>query len=304
MSAIFAILSHQDPEMLSLLVEKLDPHKIVVHVDLDQDLAHFRASLKPSQRRNVTFVEDRVSVNWGGYSVVDAMVACIGTSERIAEPRDTIVFLSGSCYPTRPVSEFIAKLDSNPGRVYCRAYPLASLADPWHLNRVRRKHWFDLRGKLESQVPKGIARATRVILAALPIRNKMRGELNFVAGSQWMAMPMACALDAVKALETPSYKIFRNSFAPDEMAIQTFVHNSKWSASVIEDDFSDAMVSKVSAIPNYHYLREDMSGFISLDEAMLSVKSNAFFIRKVKSSDVDVLYFLNKSISNQVDYTE
>ncbi|GAA4059406.1 hypothetical protein GCM10023065_06390 [Microbacterium laevaniformans] len=114
-------------------------------------------------------------------------------------------------------------------------------------------------------------------------------------GSQWMALPRDCAQEAVASVRTQQREWFLDSFAPDEIAFQTFIYNSRWAA---ETEFRklEPRVASVSEIPNFHIVDANLTGRI--DWAMaLQPPERAFFARKFDSSrDADLLSEIDRRV--------
>src|SRR5450759_2691405 len=97
---IFAVLAHGDPTTFNFLVESLAPWRMMVHVDAKTDIHDY------ARADHVNYVEDRVSVHWGGFSVVEATLRIYREAIRLAQdPDEYIVLLSGACVPLRPIQE-------------------------------------------------------------------------------------------------------------------------------------------------------------------------------------------------------
>ncbi|WP_345600297.1 hypothetical protein, partial [Thermocatellispora tengchongensis] len=75
----------------------------------------------------------------------------------------------------------------------------------------------------------------------------------------------------------------------DEMAFQTFVHNSRWSSKTIAGGLESTQNGKVSGLQNFHYLRDDMNGYVSSSDVTSGIEANDFFIRKIRSSQQEIL---------------
>lgn len=300
MTVRFAVLAHDDAEMLRRLCLKLQPFSVWVHLDKSVPMGRYLASANGPMPSNVVFVSRRYSVNWGGFSVVQAMKSCASAAIQHAEPVDYVVFLSGRCYPIRPVIELEELLSKSAGQQFVRVYRLDSQTSSWHVDRYARRHWFDL------PFPRGtrkiVKRLTRYTMKKLTIwPPPRRTNLKVVAGSQWMALTADCVRDALSALETREYAVFRNAFAPDEMAIQTFVYNSKWASSVSSGGPETLPGEDISSLPNFHYLRPALEGLATEDDFYAAKLSGAFFLRKIDSSS-SVLEVIDASLrSSTVD---
>ncbi len=270
--------------MLRLLAEQLGQNEIWVHLDKSVDMAKYLESAGGLMPENMHFVSRRVNVRWGGYSVVQAMRACAVEAMASAEKDDHIVFISGHCYPIRPVEQLLAYLESAPNVQHVRAYRLTDYPR-WHTDRYARSHWFDLRlPRFTAASMRRIVRnAVKYLSFALP---RKRTGLDVVAGSQWMALTKECLQEAFEALDTKEYRIFRNSFAPDEMAIQTFIFNSRWANATSMKGIEEISNDDISSIPNFHFLRPGLSGLATQDDVNSAFARGSFFIRKIDSSNI------------------
>lgn len=283
MQVAFCILAHDDPVMLERLLTKLAPYAVVVHLDRRTSMSDYFAHMSEDVTSAVDWVEDRHAVHWGGFSVVEAMLDTLRSALREHPDLEYVVFLSGHCYPIKPVDEFIEFLRGVHGKILCNAAPLSRLGDPWHMTRVTRHHWFDLAGAIARRTTPQTARGSRFLLRSLDRRTEtVDPTLQVVAGSQWMALPAGCARDVISLDQDDRFGVFRNSYAPDEMAIQTYIHNTPWRNSVHDDD-GHRNPRTVSQLPNYHYVKPQLDGFLDLPHVKAALNSQAYFARKLAS---------------------
>ncbi|MGX5714864.1 beta-1,6-N-acetylglucosaminyltransferase [Arthrobacter sp. MAHUQ-56] len=273
-------MAHDDPEMLRLLATRLQPFKVWVHLDKSVSMGEYLASAR-KMPPNLEFIEERCTVRWGGYSVVQAMRLCALAAMQDLDKRDHVVFLSGRCFPIRPIEELASHLAEAPRKQFARAYTLKDHGI-WHKDRYERRHWFDL--NLPTRANQGVKRILRnaVKYSSYPLPRK-KTALEVVAGSQWMALTSECLSEALEALGTKDYRLFRNSFAPDEMAIQTFIYNSRWIADTQATGPEPLKGTDISSLPNLHYLRPAVSGLVSMRDLEEARTAGAYFIRKVDS---------------------
>lgn len=296
MTLRFAVLAHDDPEMLRLLARRLHPYGVWVHLDASVSVRDYLASVGGDMPPNVTFVVDRWTVRWGGYSVVQAMRSAGTAAISSSASGDHVIFLSGRCYPIRPLHELADHLAAAPRQQFARAYRLSNY-DRWHTDRYEIRHWFDLAmPKATGPVVRRLVRnGLKHLTRTLPRR---RSNLDVVAGSQWMALTPECLSEAFAALDTPAYRVFKNSFAPDEMAIQTFLYNSNWGLDTQVMHPEDLSAMDISSLPNLHFLRPAVSGLASLTDVRAGLSSGAFFVRKLDSRlSADVIRFIDNEIS-------
>jgi hypothetical protein len=137
---VFTVLAHQDPAMLLALCRSLDGHPVVVHLDAKAALEPFAAT---AGLEHVTIVEDRIPVAWGGFSMVEATLRLYREALRIAGDDDaTIVLLSGSDYPVRPIAEFQEFVTQAKWSEHIRAVEMFD-GSRYLEDRVRRRHELD-----------------------------------------------------------------------------------------------------------------------------------------------------------------
>ena len=100
MSLAYLVLAHNTPSHFQRLVRALDSSRchFFVHVDRKSNLAPFRAGVSGN---TVTFLEDRVSVFWGEYSQVEAILHLMRTALRQMPTVQRLCLVSASDYPLR-----------------------------------------------------------------------------------------------------------------------------------------------------------------------------------------------------------
>lgn len=278
----YAVLAHGDPDMLNRLLLRLAPSPVHLHLDAATDLDRYASTAKLHTHDHVTVLADRVNVRWGGFSAVRAMAGLLNSAAQSAGADDDhIVLLSGQCYPLRPVAEFEQYLADAAWTVHARAYALQE-AGEWHRGRVAYRHGFDRTGVLAKRGYPRTARLTRYLYTQACRRTmpRIQPPMDVFAGSQWVALPRQCALDAAAALLGGDFQFMRDSFAPDEMALQTFIYNSHW-RELTEMGRPERIGpgASVAALANFHLLDDDLRGSIDR-QGLADLPPRAFFARK------------------------
>lgn len=105
MKHAFLIVAHKSPELLCLIVKKLESsnHYMYVHIDKKVDDAPFRAICK--EIRHVKFYHD-INVNWGGYSQIQCTINLLKAA--FNDNMDYYHLISGQDYPCKSNQEFDA----------------------------------------------------------------------------------------------------------------------------------------------------------------------------------------------------
>jgi hypothetical protein len=216
----FLILAHDNPAQLARLIDRLRPHPVFLHIDAKSESAAFRACL---ERSHVT-PTDRMAVNWGGFSMVDATMTLLRRA--LAEPATRhAVLLSGSCYPIRPIAELAAALADAGDAV--RYLPISS-GTPHLLKAVRQRWFFDLQQHRGGTVARRAAQYGSKLL--LPRRSGPPDGLVPHFGSQWWGLSRACAELVLSEYDNNAALVayYRRVLAPDEHFVQTIVANSEF----------------------------------------------------------------------------
>src|SRR5699024_113161 len=99
----YLILAHKDYEQVTLLIEQLideDTH-VFVHVDKKNNKLYEELESGNKSKNNVHILSDRVSVNWSGFSQVDATLKLL-TSAMLSDFKfEYVSLLSGQCLPIK-----------------------------------------------------------------------------------------------------------------------------------------------------------------------------------------------------------
>jgi hypothetical protein len=282
----FAVLAHQDPDMVRRLAADLAGHPVVVHVDAKADIEPFE------QIPGIRLVRDRVAVHWGGFSVVEATLrvyqACL---DELGDQQDAaIALLSGSDVLVRPIEEFEKYVATVPWSQHIRAVPLIDGLRPLE-NRIRRRWFFD---RIPPRAAGWRGRRNAVIRRALAIglpRRRLASYHPFTpaVSSQWTLLTRECLEDLMPTALDPAYqRLFRATYAPDELYFATLVHSSRWAADTEFGGLEERGDKETTEFPNFHYIDPSVAVWLDTSHAAKVAASGAFFARKVRSSDADV----------------
>ena len=63
MNIAFLILCHKNPDQINVLIRKLSPYNIFIHIDKKSDIQPF---LRDLNLENVHFLKNRITTSWGG----------------------------------------------------------------------------------------------------------------------------------------------------------------------------------------------------------------------------------------------
>ena len=271
------ILTHTNPGQLSRLIQRLayDGADFYVHVDLKTDIGQFKAV---AGMEHVHFVQKRVKVNWGGYSIVQATLNGLEEILATGTPYDYINLLSGQDYPIKSTGEIHKFFANNRGKIFMHTL---SVENEWQeaITRVTQYHLPDVRfpGKHK----------TLGMINKLAPRRKMPMGLEPVGRSQWFTIPLPCAKYIVEYVQQhPAVtRFFKMSWAPDEMIFQTILYNSPWKKDMVNDNLVYVDWSNGGASPKT----------LTMADAKVLEQSGKLFARKFNAEiDTEILTLLDQ----------
>ncbi|WP_375690158.1 beta-1,6-N-acetylglucosaminyltransferase [Pseudooceanicola sp. LIPI14-2-Ac024] len=218
MHIAYLILAHAQPEMLARLVARLHGPDTSIFVHVDAKTRDFR----PDVPGDVVFVEDRVSVNWAGFSSIRATYRLLEAAERSGA--DRFVLLSGADYPLvtqdavrerlAPDMEYIMvghRLDPEGNGQFDRRANQFYLCDVRSLNpRDGLPVLRDVAGKVRRFMP------------------RRRFDMQVYYGPVWWTLTRDGVAHLMKVRrEHPEWiEAFKYTMAPDEMVFQTLLKAS------------------------------------------------------------------------------
>lgn len=227
MRVAYLILAHDQPGHLQRLVRTLhaDFASFFIHIDAKVALRPF---LPTGDIPNVTFLPERIHVNWGGFSMVKAEIRLL----QAAYPGqfDYYALLSGRDFPIKGnarIYDFLARSGTTNYMTFYRFAP----TDPKRSNLVRY-HLPDLvsaRRHTEGLTQAVLSRALGVVNAVLPERRFLQGY-KLYAGAQWWCLRhemIGYILDFLTRPESrPFVRYFKLSACADEHFFQNILLNA------------------------------------------------------------------------------
>jgi Core-2/I-Branching enzyme len=240
----FLIAAHEEPFLVRRLVLSLAAPwaRFFVHIDRHVPAQPFAEAL--SGIAHVTFIQPRVSVNWGGWSQIEATLLLMRRALAQDATLARFALLSGACYPLRSneaLRDFLFASEAE----YINASPMPDIARDKPLTRLTR---WQFEGGLRGQGLR--AKTIRLLndsLRILPARDLKVG-LDGLApyhGSTWWVLTrlgVETVLDWTD--RRPKLAAFlRHTHCPDECFFQTVLANSalkeRLAPSLTFTDWSD-----------------------------------------------------------------
>jgi hypothetical protein len=212
------ILAHSEPQQLRRLINRLkhDNAYFFIHIDKKTAIEPF---LFLAEARQVYFVKNRVNIQWGAYSMVQATLN--GFKEIIYSGLkvDYVNLLSGADYPLKSTEEIHRFFEINRGKIFMEYY---SVDKEWKeaIPRITSYHLTNYSFLGKYQLQKWLNYLT-------PVR-KMPDNLVAVGRSQWFSIPMEAVFYIIDYLENHPevVRFFKLTWAPDELIFQTILYKS------------------------------------------------------------------------------
>lgn len=209
------IRAYHRPEQLALLLDRLsgDLWAPYVHIDRKADIRLFDAS-----RGKALFLENRVQVNWGGMTQVEAAMLLLRAA--LSDPAITHFYLmSGQCYPVKTDAQIRARISSLPVGTANLMERIAMPVSHKPLQRYTRRWLHDVRNPIAWRI-------LRRLFPRLPDQplSKLRG-IELYGGSCWWLFERESVEKMLAFLEHNRWfwRLFRYSDCPDEMLLHSLV---------------------------------------------------------------------------------
>jgi hypothetical protein len=228
---VFLIYTFREPQLLARTIQRLAPHDVVVHVDQKVDEAPFRSALAEEDRARVEFLADRVRVNWGGYSQVEAIRRLVTAGIARARHDEHLVLLSGQDYPIRPVAQLEEMLAGSDGKQFLRYFDTAASEEKYS-SQVDRRYHRDLSLLSTRTTDPRLRRVRNAAIRVLETASRAAGPLRPPAdfrvahGVTHFAMTADFAAYLEASVTPELERWFRRIFVAEEKFYQSLALNS------------------------------------------------------------------------------
>lgn len=255
------IMAHKDPQQIERLIKKFQgfPFDFYIHLDkkINQEPFEFLAGLP-----QVEFIKDRVHVRWASYSFLIAVLKAFNQVLFNGKKYDFISVMSGQDYPIKSVKTIYEYLENSKGKNFI-SYEENGTWWEHAITRINKYHFtnFGFKGRYRIQF---------FLNSILPSR-KFPLPYSLYGGPRAMCMTLGadCAEYLLNFIESDKKlrRFIRFTWGPDEFVIPTLIMNSKFSDSVINDNFYYIDWSKGGSNPKT-LLAEDYNVLLTSDKMM------------------------------------
>lgn len=217
----FIILAHENLHRVAQLAKYFAKHDCPVSLHIDRKVSHqdmddFKSSL--AHLKNIVYPK-RENCVWGRFSIVEAT---LNATEALFEayPQTTNVFLiSGSCLPTRPVSQLKAYLSRHEDIDFIESVPIKE--QNWVKDGLQEER-FTLYFPFSWKQHKFIFDQFVHLQRFLKVKRSIPEHISLHMGSQWWCLTTKTLK---KILDDPMRQIndrfFSKSWIPDEAYFQS-----------------------------------------------------------------------------------
>ncbi len=273
------ILAYHQPVQLERLVKRLITANADIYIQLDAkanmpDFQHL------GQLNNVRFVNNRVNVIWGLYSMVEATLEGYKQILDAGQSYTHINLLSGQDYPLKAATTIEDFFFANQDKSFMKFKPIFE-EWPESIRRITKyelgEYQFPLRYQLQG-----------ILNKIMPDRKTPEGMKPY-GFSQWMTITADAAAYIVNYLDTHflARLFFKMTFCVDELIFQTILLNSPFKDSIVNEHLRVIKFIKGTYRPRT----------LLISDAEMLLNSEKLFARKfVMEEDTAILDYLDSQV--------
>ncbi len=222
------LLVHVMNNQLIRLVNRLQHENchVFIHIDKKTPIEPF---LVLEKDYNVTLIKNRVFVNWGGYSIVQATLNGFEEIIKSKTQYNTVNLLSGQDYPIKNINYIYDFYKQNASTAFIET---RNVFNDWTeaIPRITKFHFPD------DRLPGSVL--LEMILGFILPKRKIPNSLIPVGRSQWFTLPMECVEYILNYINENSKVVdfFKYTWAPDELFFSTILFNSKYKETIVSNN--------------------------------------------------------------------
>lgn len=295
----FLIMAHDKLADLSRMIKKIehDNFYFYIHVDGKKIISDYERMLI-TRGKNCILIsdDDRVCVNWGGRTQVDAMLILIKYAQTLSKEKfDYFSFLSGADYPISNAKQILDVFNHND----VDFMRIDRIITDENDNKITNLNIHDI-SIFNHRNYTGLIRLGCYVITSVFRKIKIKtlpSDIKFVHGSAWICLTNSTLEKIMEFIELNEwyYDLFKYSFGSDEVFFHTLAYkfSDKILQNTIGQDNKNKHSNKQYAL---HYIDWDntdnkvIGGPKQLSkkdiESIVNYKSKGvIFVRKVDISD-------------------
>lgn len=296
----YICLCHTDPVFVARTAKTLQYEKdgFFIHVDNKQDITPFREACNGIE--NVYFVEERIDNYWGGYNSIIATMRTIKLALSTND-YDRFVLLQGQDYPLYSPAEIHNFFESNIDIEFCKAKNISISKN--------KKDYMKCCGLwlMDMQHPSFLMKCIRFLIHKfntfgikyrMPTFKNGKEKWSIYHGWAQFALTRDCVKYVLDIYENNAKynKYMKHRFPPDEIYIQTIIHNSPFSDKVSKDVIVRRSGEETLLNLTYFEYPVYVTVFADKEDYKWLKNTGCLFVRKVNSSSSNLLDEIDKHI--------
>lgn len=278
----YLIISHNEPEILELLLSCLDDARNDIYIHIDKK-APFDGSSLQTEKSRLFILKERIDARWGDFSLVNIEMKLFQKAYSNG-PYAYYHLLSGVDLPVKSQDYIHAYCQTHQGLEFIGIAQHATQNElDW-----RSQHWFLFPRDFQSG--NLFKRITRAVYARLQsLAGYRRTSLQVKKGSQWCSITHDFVGFLLKNTDLIQ-KTFTHTYCPDEMFIQTLCWNSDFRNRIYNpaDEFEGCK--------RYIKWADGALQPLELSEVPVMLQSAKWFARKFSSQRMTVAKYVLKDI--------
>lgn len=238
----FLIITYSDVEQTKRLINRLNTGQFDFYIHLDKkiDIATHR---EIESMQNVYFIQNRIDINWAGYSTVKAALSGVRQIAATGIHYDFVNLITGQDYPIKSPEYIVDFLTRNVGKEFMY---YENFENEWTEanKRVDQYHLTDFKFKGRHRLEKWINKVTP--------KRKFPGNLKLYGRETFWTLSLDCAKYVVDYIDThPELNRFLQfTWGPDEFIFQTIIMNSHFAKNVVNNNYRYIVWPAGGARPN------------------------------------------------------
>lgn len=267
----YCIICHKNSNILRTCIELLKENDIYIHVDAKSKIKDFQEYLG-----KVYFLEKRLEVKWGHFSLVQVMLNLL---EKTFEKKyNYISIISGDDLPLKSDIQIKKFLFQNLGKEFIGVQKLDKV------ERLMYNHYIFKKYTQMNYLEKSLF----IIANKLKIKNKNYKKLpTLYKGAQWFTITDKCRDYIFEYLKYNKEFIdfFKKGFSVDEIFFQTIIFNSKFKNNIytINNSYESSMGFGALRYIDWK-TGPEYPKVLSKEDYIKMLKSNCLFARKISNS--------------------
>ena len=211
----YLILAHKNFRQLRKLIELLDHPRNDIYIHVDAKAKDFRPEdfNGATKHSRLTFIPERISVNWGGVSIMRSELALLRHSTQDGH-HDYYHLLSGMDLPIKSQQQIHDFFDARQGKEFINLWEFKKST----LSRFRYYTVFpEGEGRFRTRIINHIVKGLQMLVGF-----RINRDVDFRFGSQWFSITHDLATYVVNH-EDWLEKVFRHTSTCDEIFLPTLV---------------------------------------------------------------------------------